>query len=228
MPSNSRWNKETNRAYEGSFSADFDGSGSGDLESLSCDCSISQAIYVDFWYQDDDIDATEWLLLYYDGSSWDPIIDLGATALEDQWLHYQEKITDPQYFHSDFKIRWSIDVNRNGEHAWVDLVSVILEPQNSYELNIEEQWTNVDYTQTNEWLSIYGGAMGSEPLAVDVWDGGGWTNLITSLQSGWNSFDVSSYLTSSTFKIRFRDEGLLDDTTQDSWEIDTIFLNVWT
>lgn len=229
VPSDSRWNKENNRAHDGTFSADFDGRGSGDLETGGMDCSDAGAIYVDFWYWDENCEAAEFLLEYFDGTSWDAISDLGATASEDQWLHYTEKVTDAQYLHSAFQIRWSVVSMGNSEHAYVDLVEVVKGvAQTEYGFNYEEQWTDADYSQQNEWLSMYGGSMGNESLVVDVWNGTGWTNVIASLQSGWNSVDVSSYLDSSTFKIRFRDEGLASDTTQDSWEIDTVFLNVWT
>lgn len=97
-----------------------------------------------------------------------------------------------------------------------------------WEMDLEVQWTNADYDETNEWLSIYGGTMGSEDLRVDVWNDTGWVTVLTDLGSGWNSVDVSSYLTSSTFKIRFRDTMRTGDITQDSWEIDTSFLLVWT
>jgi len=60
--------------------------------------------------------AAEFLLQYYNGSSWVTISDLGSTASEDQWLHYQEKVTDSQFFSSTFKVRWSaVDVEGGEE-----------------------------------------------------------------------------------------------------------------
>ena len=67
--------------------------------------------------------------------------------------------------------------------------------------------------------------MGVEDILVDVWNGITWINLFTDLSSGWNSVDVSSFLTSSTFTIRFRDA--VDEASQDTWEIDAVFLYVW-
>jgi len=97
----------------------------------------------------------------------------------------------------------------------------------NYALDLEVQWTGVDYDETYEWLSIYCGTMGSEDIYVDVWNGTDWVTVLTDLESGWNSVDVSPYLVSSTFKIRFRDTIRAGDAVQDSWEIDATFLHVW-
>jgi len=153
------WDKELDQAYHGTYSADFDGSTSypsGDLTTPDLDCSGVSAIYVDFWYRDDDLDTDDFLLRYYDGSAWDTISDLGSTTQEDQWLNYREKITDSQYFVSTFKLRWSGVSVYSGEAAWVDLVTVKKEVGTyNYELDLEVQWTNADYDETNEELAIY-------------------------------------------------------------------------
>jgi len=226
------WNKESNQACDGIYSADFDGDygePSGSLTTLDLDCSDADAIYVDFWYRDDDCDNDDFLLRYYDGSNWDLISDLGSTMQEDQWLHYQQKITDNQYFVSTFKVQWRANTVRNGEHIWVDLVTVKKEIQgdDNYELDLEVQWTNAYYSGTNEELCIYGGTMGSEDIQVDVWNGLAWENLFTDLSSGWNNVSVSSYLDSSTFTIRFKGNEETSDTIQDNWKIDATLLHVW-
>jgi hypothetical protein len=99
---------------------------------------------------------------------------------------------------------------------------------NNYILDLEVQWKSVNFNEENEWLSIYCGKMGSETLLVDVRNGTEWINIIPNLSSGWNSVDVSSYLTSLTFTIRFRGGTETGDITPDSWEIDAAFLCVWT
>jgi len=98
----------------------------------------------------------------------------------------------------------------------------------NYELDLEVQWTSVDFDEPNEELCIYGGTMGAENIKVDVWNGSGWENLFTDLNSGWNNVSVSSYLNSSTFTIRFKGGTETGDTTQDSWNIDATLLHVWT
>ena len=70
-PFPNRWDKENDQAIDGSYSADFDGQntwGSGNIETLSMDCSTADAIYVEFWYRDERCDNNEFVLEYYDGS----------------------------------------------------------------------------------------------------------------------------------------------------------------
>jgi len=99
-------------------------------------------------------------------------------------------------------------------------------PEN-YELDLEVQWTNVDYDEPNEELCIYGGTMGAENITVDAWNGSDWENVLTYLNSGWNNVSVSSYLTSSNFTVRFKGGNETSDTTQDSWNIDATLLHLW-
>lgn len=98
----------------------------------------------------------------------------------------------------------------------------------NYEADLEVQWTNVDFDEDNEELCIYGGAMGSESLRVDVWNGSSWQNVIASLNSGWNNVTVSTFLVSSTFTMRFKGSTETADATQDNWAIDATLLHVWT
>ena len=124
------WNKESDQKYNGTYSADFDGSGLGDLTTCDLNCIDSpNAIYVDFWYRDEGCEAGEFLLKYYDGTTWDTVADLGLTTSEYQWLHYQQKVTDSQYFKSTFKIRWSAVGLDSSEHVYVDYVTMKKEVQ---------------------------------------------------------------------------------------------------
>jgi hypothetical protein len=80
----------------------------------------------------------------------------------------------------------------------------------------------------NEFLCIYAGTLSAESLKVDVWTGSTWINVIAALQPNqWNNISVSSYLNLSTFTVRFRDGLIIDDAIQDSWDIDTALLHVW-
>jgi hypothetical protein len=68
----------------------------------------------------------------------------------------------------------------------------------------------------------------TESVRVDVWTGSDWQNMISSLTNGWNNVTIASYLTSSTFTIRFKDNTQTSDSTQDSWNIDTAVIHAWT
>ena len=100
----------------------------------------------------------------------------------------------------------------------------------NYELDLEGQFTDVDYSQPNEYLCIKASIFdaGGEALKVDVWTGAAWTNVIASLTlTIWNNVSVAAYLTSDTFTIRFLDGTKASDTSQGSWHIDSALLHVW-
>jgi hypothetical protein len=230
------WAKEGNQHYDGSYSADFDGEGSGvsgNLVTCDLDCSDAASITVSFRFYDERLESNEFRLECFNGLSWVPIADL-TTSPEFTWNLYEQQILDPQYFVSNFKIRWVADGIRagggpNNEHAYVDLVTVTKETSQptSYELDLEVQWTHADFDEANEELCIYVGAVGGENLGVDVWTGSAWQNLFASLNVGWNNATVSSYLTSSTFTIRFIGATETGDATQDYWTIDATLLHCW-
>lgn len=98
----------------------------------------------------------------------------------------------------------------------------------NYELDLEVQWTSVDYNETSEYLCIYGGTMESENITVAAWNGTAWNNLLADLSSGWNNVSVSTFLTSSNFTVRFKGGNETNDVTQDSWSIDAAFLHTCT
>jgi hypothetical protein len=226
-PSYSGWNKESNQHHSGSYSADFDGGSNSGSLNVALDCSDATVIHVDFWYMDGGCEAQEFELYYYDGSHWDRAYDLGGTSNEGHWIHYQEDLTDSQYLKSTFQIRFYADGWSSSDDAYIDDVTVSKEVDGtSYQLDLEEQWINVNYTDTNQDLCIKAGSLGSENLKVDAWNGGAWVNVatLTSLVNGWKNVSVAPYITSSTFTIRFRgaSDGL--DSVQDSWEIDAVLL----
>jgi hypothetical protein len=225
----SYWSKSSSgQGYDGSYSAYFDGgsSRSGYLTSPSVDSSGAAAVYVDFWYKDAGCESGEFRLQYYDGASWDTITDLGATT-STQWLHYQQTITDSQYFKSNFMIRIRMNTNNNDDNAYVDLFNVIKEVSSSnYTLDLEEQWTSVNMTNPLQKLCIKTGTMGTEALKVDVWNSNSstWVNLINGLAaSAWNNVSVNQYL-SENFTIRFKGSTETSDHTQTSWAIDAVLL----
>ncbi|MCW4005167.1 MAG: hypothetical protein NWF04_01005 [Candidatus Bathyarchaeota archaeon] len=226
-----RWNNEQNFAYDGKVSADFDG-GSwqyGELTTAGVDTREVDAVYVDFWYRDGGCESGEFLLQYYNGFYWVNAADLGETSSEREWLHYQDTITESQFFVSGFRMRWVGFTDNNNDDMNVDLVTISVEAdQVNYELNLELQWTNLDYEQTNEWLCIYGGKMDKEALQVDVWDGKNWETLFEDLSTGWNNVSISSYLTSKTLTLRLLAGLESEDTSQSSWEIDASLVHSWT
>ena len=129
-----QWNRESNQVYHGLWSADFDGSSSGggqagDLITPTMDCSDTAnitAIYVSFYGRADGADNGDYYLDYYDGSGWDQITRLDNFGVGG-YAQYTDKLTDSQYFKSNFQIRWRVVQLKNGENVYVDLVNVTLE-----------------------------------------------------------------------------------------------------
>jgi hypothetical protein len=102
-------------------------------------------------------------------------------------------------------------------------------PIPTYQLNLETQFTNVQYTQQNARLCIYGGSMSSNPLGVEYWNAttSSWNSVSTSLNaSSWNNITVT--LTSSVFTIRFEAGIYSKDLTQGSWNVSAVLLYLWT
>jgi hypothetical protein len=230
-PTTSYWGLGTIGASGSSHSAYFPGGSgrSGYLITPSLDCAGATAIYVDFYYRDGGCEPGEFLLRYFDGTNWDVSgsVDLANTSPENQWHHYQQKITDSKYFKSNFKVGFYATTNYGNDYAWIDLVTVTKEIDNSnYELDLEEQWTNVTLVNPNLNLCIKTGTLGSESLKVDVWHNGAWvTNVINGLEANtWNNVSISSYV-SANFTIRFRGGSESSDSSQTSWDIDATLLS---
>ncbi|MHA3964216.1 MAG: hypothetical protein AM325_011850, partial [Candidatus Thorarchaeota archaeon SMTZ1-45] len=100
---------------------------------------------------------------------------------------------------------------------------------NDFELDLEVGWTAADFDELNEYLCIYAGTQDSEALMVDVWNGASWANVIADLVANqWNNVSVSSYLTSSSFEIRFIDANQANEGTLDTWNVDAVLLHTWT
>ena len=98
----------------------------------------------------------------------------------------------------------------------------------NYEMDYEIQWTNANYTSDNEQLCIRTGPLGVETLGVDVYDGSGWTNIISSLSANaWNNVSVATYLTNSTITFRYKGGTESSDTVQTTWQIESALLHTW-
>jgi len=106
-------------------------------------------------------------------------------------------------------------------HVWTD-------PGTNHELDLEVQWTGLSTGETNEDLCIFTGALASENLTVDVWNGAAWDNLFMGLNGGsWNNISVKPWLTQPVFTIRFKGGSEIGDTTQSSWNIDVTLIHLY-
>jgi hypothetical protein len=98
----------------------------------------------------------------------------------------------------------------------------------NFQLDLEEQFVNVDFSQPNEELCVFAGPRNnSEVLGVDVWYSSAWTNIKNLTVNQWNNVSVTTYLTSSNLTIRFHAQTEASDTACDNWQIDAVLLHVW-
>ncbi|MCW3987691.1 MAG: hypothetical protein NWE87_05190, partial [Candidatus Bathyarchaeota archaeon] len=126
------------------------------------------------------------------------------------------------------RIRYWQGVDVTQETLYVDYSGIYGWNATNYELDLEIQWTSVDYDEANEELCIKTGTTDAEDVKVYVWNGS-WQLVFNDLNaSSWNNASVTDYLTSSTFTVRFLGETETGDTNPDSWKVDATLLHVWT
>jgi hypothetical protein len=118
----SNWYLSPDQRHSGSYSVKSSNGREGDLDCDPINASNAVAITVDFWYRINNTESPDFMLYFYDGSSWDEIVELGGGTY-DSWLHYAQTITDSQYFNSNFRIRFSSGLT-GSEDVWVDDVSI--------------------------------------------------------------------------------------------------------
>jgi hypothetical protein len=94
----------------------------------------------------------------------------------------------------------------------------------NYAINLQEQWVAVNATNIRQDLCIKTGSMGAEPLLVQVLHGGNWLNLMTLAPNFYNNVSLAPYIDSSTLSIRFVGNNESTDPSQDTWNIDSIFI----
>jgi PKD repeat protein len=124
----------------------------------------------------------------------------------------------------------SKDANKDSWDIECSLVHV-WSSETNYELDLEIQWTDVNYTRANEELCIKTGTIDAEDIKVYVWNAASlsWHLIFDDLSAGnWNNASVVDYLTSNTFTVRFLGGTETNDISQDSWQIDCALLHTWT
>ncbi|MHA1614271.1 MAG: hypothetical protein ACTSYJ_05455, partial [Candidatus Thorarchaeota archaeon] len=165
------------------------------------------------------------LVNYWDGFTWNLLGTISSTG----WTNFTATgLTSSTY---TIQFLGSSETSDSSKDTWnIDLITLhtwSVQTYN-YKLDLEIQWSSANYTQDYEELCIYAGTLDSESIRVDVWAGSDWTNIATDLTaSSWNNISIGTWLTSSTFTIRFRGDLEVGDTTQSSWEIDCSLVHTW-
>lgn len=222
--------------HSGSWDVLFpESSGAMSLTSDAMDMSGASGIYVSFWALDDDLDSGgDFYLDYWNGSAWNLIYDITDIS-DDTWTEYSSQITDSQYFVSDFAIRITSTGTQNNEAGLIDDITIKKETiaSTNYRLDIEEQFTSVNYTRTNEELCIFMGPYNTSETIYVQWYNASestWSN-VTGMESltanSWNNVSVTSILDNETFTIRFLDGTQTGDTVCSEWQKDSCLLHTW-
>ncbi|MHA2386460.1 MAG: hypothetical protein ACXAEE_09660, partial [Candidatus Thorarchaeota archaeon] len=199
------------------YEADFEYSWSGaDNDEVSEEICIyvglitgTEALNVSYW------DGVGWTLLGQIASTgW---TNLTATGLAS--TSYTIRIRGAEATSDSEQGSWDIDLITL--HTWTDQTY-------NYELDLEVQWTTASFDNNNEYLCIYAGGTDTEDIGIDAWDGIGWVSLFTDLQANsWNNISVETWLTSSTFTIRFKGGQDVGDSGLSQWSIDATLLHTW-
>jgi len=119
-----KWYRDSSPKHSGSYCASARNGNEGVITSDNLNAADATSIKVDFWFQKDDTESTEFTLYYYNGSQYNLIAELDTLGSDDVWLHYTQTITDSQYFKSNFRIRFDGYDLDSYENVWVDDVLI--------------------------------------------------------------------------------------------------------
>ncbi|MFO7678348.1 MAG: VWA domain-containing protein [Thermoplasmatota archaeon] len=117
------WIQSTSQSYTGTVSAHATTNRDGAFISQNIDTSNATALNIGFYYRlSSYIGSGDLELYFYNGEDYNFIEDLG-TGSKDTWLNKQYTITDSQYFHSDFNIKFYSRLGWS-RSIWIDDVTI--------------------------------------------------------------------------------------------------------
>lgn len=106
--------------HSGDYDAWSDATNNGDLISDDIDLSSATSANLSFWYQNDDIEPSDFYLYYWDGTQYIQIQSMDTG--DDSWTQFNESI-GAGYLISNFRIRLYSACGSN-ENIWVDDVLI--------------------------------------------------------------------------------------------------------
>jgi len=119
------WLEDNTTYYRGYASAAANKDNDGYFTCDPLDASDATAIHIGFWFmKDKDVGTGDLLLYYYNGTSYNQIVDIYTLNGKNEWLHYTDVITDSQYFDPNFSISFEAVASYNKEEVWIDDVVV--------------------------------------------------------------------------------------------------------
>jgi len=98
--------------YDGAFTCD------------PLDAGDALALHVEFWYMKYGTESSDYMLYYWDGSSY-VLVDALDDNGEDYpaWIRFSDDVTDTRFFVDDFRVRLVANMG-SGEDVWLDDVKI--------------------------------------------------------------------------------------------------------
>lgn len=228
--SGSAWNKDNSQKYSGTYSAGYEyasGMTTGSLYTIKLNTAAASSIIFWFYFYDILLDPTDIRVFYNDSNGgWDAGVGITAST-ENQWNLFNVTLTDSQYFHQQFIIKFQGGTLGTGENGYLDYFTMKIIGAINYNINLEIQWTSITSNDADiERVCIKTGSFGgSEDLDVSIRNttSNTWQSLASDMTaSTWNNYSITGWLGSSTVTITLRFLGGIEtsDSTQDMWDVD--------
>jgi len=103
------WNKvESTPVHSGSQATQCKKNANGPFTTDNLYTSEAANITISFWFRPTSLEAGDILIQIYNGTTYNTFFDITtySTYADSQWCYFSEVITDPQYFKSNFKLRF--------------------------------------------------------------------------------------------------------------------------
>lgn len=122
------WARRTQRAADGAYSAEVDGSATNATLSMSNPLDLTSYTSAELtfsWYLESGFDGGEYIALdLYNGSDWNEVASLQGNLDQENMWHDETITIDGSYLIADFQSRFRAKVSRSNEDGFVDNVKI--------------------------------------------------------------------------------------------------------
>jgi FlaG/FlaF family flagellin (archaellin) len=168
--------------------------------------------------------GTEALNVYYrNGTTWTSLGTLTTTG----WTNFSAVGLNSQIY--TLRLLGASESSDTTQDTWnIDCLFLDTYNSSNNRIELEYQWINAQYNEQGKTICMYVTSHngGSEALNVNYWNGANWINLGTVTANGWRNLTATG-LNSPTYTIQLKGAIETDDSVQDSWTIDCMFLQTY-
>ncbi len=126
------WFTSTQRATDGSYSAEVDGTATDATLTVASPINLTpygSAELTFDWYIESGFDSGEYLALdFFDGTTWHEVAKLSGNVDQENTWHHETVAIDGSYLVDNFQIRFRGKANRSNEDGNVDNVQLVATP----------------------------------------------------------------------------------------------------